>query len=70
MHRAAGQNSVEVAKLLIDHGAEVSARDQQGGTPMHYAAVQNSVKTAKLLIDHGAEVSARDKKGRNAATSG
>ncbi len=64
LYFAANSNSVEVAKLLIDQGADVSVRDNKGRTPIHSAAVQNSVEVAKLLIDQGADVSIRDYRGR------
>ncbi len=60
LHWAAVTNSAEVAKLLIDRGADVSVRNSYGLTPMHSAAGGNSAEVAKLLINHGADVSARD----------
>ena len=38
LHRAAGVNRVDVARLLIDRGAEVDARVENGHTPLHCAA--------------------------------
>ncbi len=63
LYFAAYLNSVEIAKLLIEHGANVSVRDNKGRRPIHSAAVQNSLEMAKLLIEHGANVSARNNDG-------
>ena len=47
-------------RLLIDHGAEVNAKDQTKSTPLHLASSVGSIDTVRLLIDHGAEVTAQD----------
>ena len=53
-----------VAKLLLEHGADVNARDVNGETPLHWAVRNNRVKEARLFLDHGAEVNLLDRKGR------
>ena len=66
LHRAAKENRVGIARLLIDSGAEVDARGEwaeSGWTPLHRAAFKNSLDVARLLIDRGAEVDARNKYG-------
>ena len=45
------------AKRLLDHGADVHARDHIQRTPLHYS---KNEAIAKLLLDHGADVHARD----------
>jgi len=60
LHDAAAAGYVRVAKLLIDHGADVNANAARGGarrTPLHHAA---TAEMAALLITHGAKVDARD----------
>ena len=42
---------VEIAKILIQHGADVMARDKRGHTPLQDA--QNA-EIAEILIQHGA----------------
>jgi uncharacterized protein len=61
---AAAKDSVEVARFLIDHGADVNARNLEGVTPLHQAAYGGSENVAKLLIAKGADVNAIDLKGR------
>ena len=35
LHRAAGYSSPEVVQILIDAGADVMTRDEDGDTPLH-----------------------------------
>ena len=51
---------LEIARLLIDKGANVSAVDEDGWTPLHVAAQNEHKVVASLLIDGGADVSAVD----------
>ena len=60
---AATYESMEVAALLIEHGARVHARDGDGSTPLHQAARHESSEVAALLIEHGAQVDARNDDG-------
>ena len=68
LHIAAHHESTEVAALLIERGAEVDARDDDGWTPLHYALLVRggivgvekrwSPRMANLLLEHGADVNA------------
>ena len=60
LHWAASYNSLDVARLLIDRGAEVDARDEDGRTPLHYAARPSCLDVARLLIEHGANTDGID----------
>ncbi|KAI3322863.1 ankyrin repeat-containing domain protein [Xylariaceae sp. AK1471] len=56
------RGSIEMAKLLIDRGADPSAANKDGSTPSHRAAIfPDSIEMVKLLIDYGANVSAVNK---------
>ena len=59
LHAATAGRAAGVAKLLIDHGANVNARQHSGWCPLHAAAQGGDVVLAKLLIEAGADVSVR-----------
>ncbi|MEJ2704877.1 MAG: ankyrin repeat domain-containing protein [Sedimentisphaerales bacterium] len=61
---SAGQRII--AELLIDHGADVNARDRECRTLLHYAALEGNMDLAKLVISKGAWVDAQDPAGRTA----
>jgi len=54
---------LEVARLLLEHSADVNARDDDGWTPLHFAAYNDHVDVAELLLRHGADAGARDNEG-------
>jgi ankyrin repeat protein len=58
---AARRNHIEIAKLLIERGADVEAKDKWGRTPLYYACLNDNLECAELLIDAGADVGAKDR---------
>jgi len=60
LYVAAGDNSLDVARLLIDSGADIETKTNEGSTPLHGAAVENSLDVARLLIEHGVNTSGID----------
>jgi len=53
-----------VARLLLEHGADVDARDNDGLTALHTAVHFVWVEVVRVLLEHGANVGAEDKRGR------
>jgi len=53
-----------IAELLLMRGAEVSATDFLGRTPLHYAAQNGNILAMQILIRNGAKVMARDFLGK------
>ena len=47
-------------RMLIDHGADVTAQDETRSTPLHIASAMGIIETVRLLIEHGADITARD----------
>ncbi|MBD3242342.1 MAG: hypothetical protein GF331_17250, partial [Chitinivibrionales bacterium] len=57
--------SMEAARLLVDHGARLEARDPRGKTALMHAAQHNKTAMVELLLLAGADVRARDYAGAN-----
>jgi ankyrin repeat protein len=60
----------EIARMLVEHGADVSAHNKDGQTPLHlvfhgswdpHFGKADRPEIARMLIEHGADVSALDK---------
>lgn len=64
LHIAAYSNSVDAARLLIQYGEDVNAKNSVGDTPLHVAARYNAWETADLLISNGAEAQAINKRSQ------
>ncbi len=60
LYCAAFWDRVELAKLLIEAGADVNAATIRQTTPLHEAARMGHLKLAKLLLEHGANPDAKD----------
>ena len=50
LHIACVGGNITVVKLLVDHGASITARNSRGETPVHTAAKHKSVEIIKLLL--------------------
>ena len=62
LHLAAGSGSTEAVSALLDHGAEVDAKEVRWEqTPLMWAADRGRTEAAKLLILAGAEIDAMSK---------
>jgi ankyrin repeat protein len=52
---------------LLDHGAEINARDQESGaTPLAYAASLGRAEVVELLLDRGADAALKNIRGQTA----
>ena len=58
-----GSLSPRIAKLLIEGGADVNAKDKDDSTSLHWAAAWGHTGIVALLIAHGADVNAKNKGG-------
>ena len=54
---------VDLARLLIEYGADAAAQSKDGTTPLHLASEGGHVDLDRLLIEHGADVAAQSKAG-------
>ena len=55
LHSAVTGRNIAIARALLEHGAPVNARQQQGWTPLHAAAQNGDVFMIQLLLQHGAD---------------
>jgi ankyrin repeat protein len=53
----------EITQLLLEHGASVNTRGENGHTPLHVASEYNLSSLVALLLRLGAKVDARDNDG-------
>ncbi|XP_037338637.2 poly [ADP-ribose] polymerase tankyrase-1-like isoform X2 [Pungitius pungitius] len=60
LHLAAGYNRVRIVQLLLQHGADVHAKDKGGLVPLHNACSYGHFEVTELLLKHGACVNAMD----------
>ena len=58
---AALHGHTDAVDLLLELGADVNVRNQDGATALHLAAFLGRAKTVDLLLNRGADVSARGK---------
>lgn len=64
LHAAAAGKHLEIARLILAHGADVNARQQNGFAPLHAAAQNGQAELVRLLLDHGADPAQTTDDGR------
>jgi len=63
LHWAAFNGHLEVARLLIESGADINDGNRHSERPLHWAAFKGHLDVARLLIESGADVNASDFEG-------
>ena len=63
LHWAAETDQAEAAELLLNHGADKTARTDGGWTPLHSAAAKGSTNVIMLLLKRRAAVNAISQSG-------
>jgi ankyrin repeat protein len=58
---------IDIAKFLIQRGANVNAKDKTGMTALMVAASHNNAPMVGLLLESGADASAKNDQGQTAS---
>ena len=58
---ASRMGHIDVAKVLLDHGADVNAQDIYDQSPLSWASNREHVEFVQLLLEHGANVNTQHK---------
>ena len=66
LHMCASYNHPEIARMLIDAGADVNIQDENGLTPLHWCARFDRPEILGVLIDAGADLNIQDNFGKTA----
>lgn len=64
IHSAAAGSYNDIARMLIENGAQVNVKQQAGATPLHSAAQNGNLDLLIMLLENGAETSVRMEGGK------
>ena len=58
----ARENQEEIINILVNHGADIEAKETIfGSTPLHMAVRRNEKELVKLLLNHGADINSTNR---------
>ena len=60
LHVASRWGHVEIARVLLRHGADTEAQDNGDHTPLELVTLQGHVEVSQILLEHGANANAQD----------
>ena len=52
MHQAADNSNYQIAKLLLQYGADPNFQQNEGDTPLHFSAFRGDVEMMRLLLEN------------------
>jgi hypothetical protein len=64
LHSVSREGFVDLARILLKHGADIEARDANDWSPLERAMTEQHAELTRFLLEHGANVNAQDMKGR------
>ena len=60
LHYAVQKKHADVVQVLIDAGADIETRNDDGRSPLHVVSISGELTTVKMLVKAGADVRATD----------
>ena len=63
LHTAVSNGHMDIARLLLEQGANVDIRGKNDFTPLHHATYNGNLDMVKLLFNAGADITARNYRG-------
>ncbi|HEV8266242.1 MAG TPA: ankyrin repeat domain-containing protein, partial [Gemmatimonadales bacterium] len=66
LHAAVAGRSFEVVRLVVEAGAPIDAKQQEGWTPLHAAVHQPNLEMTRYLLAHGADPKLQNDAGKSA----
>ena len=63
LHHAILRRQPDIAKVLIEAGADLNEPDRAARTPLHAAVLGRDARTLELLLQRGADMTRRDQQG-------
>ncbi len=66
LHAVDEGGNLEVVKYLVEQGADVNAKDEDGWTVLHAVDEGGNLEVVKYLVEQGADVNAKGEWGRTA----
>jgi uncharacterized protein len=64
LHGAVARRDVEIARMLLEAGADPNARQERGFVPLHDAAANGNAVLVEVLLKHGARTDAMADDGK------
>lgn len=64
LHEAAKYGDLEVVEYLVEKGANVNEKDDDGYTPLHVAAKKGYLEIVEYLVEKGAKINEKDKSAK------
>ena len=64
LHAAVAMGKLDIAQVLLEHDADVSAFNDDGIAPLHWASQRGHREAVVLLLKYGADINLQDENGR------
>ncbi|KAG1672107.1 hypothetical protein FOA52_001694 [Chlamydomonas sp. UWO 241] len=66
LHYACAYAHGDIARMLMEEGAELENKDSKGNTPLHYSAGYGRPGLVRLMLDAGSDKTALNANGKTA----